>query len=303
MVFYLDLILLFNFVIDYFILLLTSRYLNLTYKRWRLGLGAGVGALYTMVFFIPFLDFLHVFISKIVLSMVIIWISFGFIHLVRFFQTLATFYFISFLSGGGVLAIQYLFNIDHEVVNGIFVSRSLNPLLVIIFIMVAFLGIWLFSNRTYISLRRNSMVHHKIVEIEIYINNQSYKCKGLVDTGNRLYDPIFRKPVMILEVNEIPLIPSVLKEAYQKGEFQLELFNNVTEKLDSIWLSRINLVPYRGVSREMQFIITIRPDKVVIITNEEVEIVQTKLLIGLDYGQLSNDHEYQAIIHPDLLAG
>ncbi|OEF99532.1 sigma-E processing peptidase SpoIIGA [Vulcanibacillus modesticaldus] len=303
MVFYLDLILLLNLVIDYFILLATSKFLHLSYKKWRLALASLLGALYTLVFFFPNLTFFHLFTTKIILSIFMVLMSFGFSDLFQFIQTIITFYFVSFVTGGGVFALQYLFNIKHDVINGIYVSRSSSPLMVLVLILLAFFGIWIFSNRTYQTIWRKTEVIHKILDVEVFINEFSYKCKGLIDTGNRLYDPITRKPVMILEATDVSFIPSVFRNIYRNGQFQIELFNQIADQIDPTWLSRISLVPFRSVTREMQFILTIRPDKVVITSDSNKQLITTKVLVGLDYNQLSNDKVFQAIIHPDLLVG
>lgn len=303
MVFYLDLILLLNFSIDYLILIATVKFLKLDYKKWRLALGALVGALYSLVFFIPSLDFYQFFLTKIILSIIIILVSIGYKDLIFFIQAFATFYLVSFLMGGGVLGIQYLFNIEHEVVNGIYVTKSSSPAMVIAMIFISFIGIWLFSKRTFISLTRRISFTQGIIDIEVHFDDEILKCKGLVDTGNQLYDPITRKPVIIVEAEQMPFLPSVLKNSYRNGQFDLDLFNRVTEQVDIDFLSRVQIIPFRTISREMQFLVCIKPNKVVVRTKEGKELSHTKVLVGLDYSKLSKDDSYQAIIHPDLITG
>ncbi len=300
MVFYLDIILLLNLIIDYFILLASSKFLHLQYKKWRLALGACVGACYTLIIFIPFLKDFHLLLTKFLISIVMVLISYGFIHLIQFIQTVATFYFISFLTGGGVFAIQYLLDIEHDVINGVYISKSSNPFIVVFLIIIAFFGIWLFSNKSYKSMHRKINIANKIVNVDIYINNNIYPFIGLVDTGNRLYDPVSRKPVMIIEAEDTLFIPKYFKNAYIDGQFQLDLFDKITDKIDNYLMSRIHLVPYRSISSKMQFILAIRPDKVVIKIDKEKVLSRSSVLIGLNYGQLSNDKTYNAIVHPEL---
>src|SRR5690606_15118086 len=38
-----------------------------------------------------------------------------------------------------------------------------------------------------------------LAEVSVNIGGREYRCTGLVDTGNRLYDPLTRTPVMVLE--------------------------------------------------------------------------------------------------------
>jgi stage II sporulation protein GA (sporulation sigma-E factor processing peptidase) len=67
-----------------------------------------------------------------------------------------------------------------------------------------------------------------------------------------------------------------------------------------VWQDRLRLVPYRGVNRSTQFMLAIKPDRVVITLGEK-QYESLKVLIGLDSGKLSSDNAYQAIIHPNLL--
>ena len=303
MVFYLDITLLLNFVIDYFILLASSKLLQLQYKKKRLLISAWLGASYTLIFFIPLVENLYILATKIFISIVMILISFGFVHLIQFLRTLTTFYFISFVMGGGVFAIQYLFNIKHDVVNGIYISRSSNPMIAVTIILFSFIGIWYFSNHTYKSIRRKTDIITKIVIVDIYINNGIYQYNGLIDTGNRLFDPVTRKPVMVVDVGEKSFIPDYFKETYINGRFNLDILDYISKKIDNYWLSRIHIVPYRSISSKMQFILAIRPDKVVIKVDEGNSFSKVNVLVGINYGQLSNDKTYNAIIHPELLVG
>ena len=300
MVFYADLIFLFNLLIDYLILWTSGKFLHLRMKKLRLIGGATIGAGYIFVYFIPSLTIFHILLTKILVSIFMVWTAFGFVHLVHFVRSMATFYFVSFLFGGGVFGLQYLLQIDHEILNGIYVSHLTNPYLYLLFILVGALSIWLFSTKTFHSIERKTSVTRELVDVEVIILGQSFKCKGLIDTGNQLHDPISRKPVLIIEAKELTFLPESLQQAYRDQQFELERFERVSEELDPVWLTKIHLVPFRSVAKEMQFLLSIRPDKVVI-QNGQTTLETEKVLIGLDYGQLSVDHSYHAIIHPELL--
>lgn len=58
--------------------------------------------------------------------------------------------------------------------------------------------------------------------------------------------------------------------------------------------------PIQGVNRGTQFMLALKPDKVVIAYDGK-QVEATKVLIGLDGGKLSSEGAYQAIIHPALV--
>ncbi|TCS84404.1 sigma-E processing peptidase SpoIIGA [Tepidibacillus fermentans] len=300
MVFYADLIFLFNLVIDYLILWTTGKFLHLKVKKLHLFLSAGIGAFYTFVFLMPALTIFHLLLTKIIVSILMVWISFRFIHLVHFIRAIATFYFVSFVFGGGVFGLQYLLQIDHEIINGIYVTHSSGSYIYFLFLVISPLMVWIFSKKTYHSIERKTSIQQDLVDLELTILDQFFHCKGLVDTGNQLYDPITRKPVLVIEAKDLTFLPDILYQTFVSREFELEKFEQIVDQIDPIWLSRIHLIPFRSVAKEMQFLLALRPDKVVIHNREKLVETNT-VLIGLDFGLLSIDRSYQAIIHPELL--
>jgi stage II sporulation protein GA (sporulation sigma-E factor processing peptidase) len=121
----------------------------------------------------------------------------------------------------------------------------------------------------------------------------------LIDTGNQLYDPLTRTPVMVMEAsnweNELP-------PAWLKGIRDSQV-DRLIAGLDSepfAWQDRLRLVPFRGINRGSQFMLAVKPDSVEI--NRDGQVYETsKVLIGLDGGKLAADGAYQAIIHPSMV--
>ncbi|MNJ63845.1 Sporulation factor SpoIIGA [compost metagenome] len=68
------------------------------------------------------------------------------------------------------------------------------------------------------------------------------------------------------------------------------------------WRDRLRLVPYRGINKGSQFMLALKPDEVCVVRDGQ-KVVTTKVLIGLDGGQLSSEKTYRAIIHPVLMEG
>lgn len=303
MVVYLDLIFAVNFLIDGALLLVTARIRKMPVKRWRVALSAFVGASYVVMMLVPSLTFMFTFLVKCLFSITMIWIAFGFGGLLPFLRNLGTFYLVNFAVAGGMFGIHYLLHSPSEVMNGILITRSGGsafmikvgaPLVVLAFVPL----VWLFRT-LFVSVKRRRDMTQFLAKVRIQIDDYESVCTGLIDTGNQLYDPLTRTPVMVVEAAHWR---DVLPEAWMRRISRAEVDQLVaaigTEPF--VWQDRLRLIPYRGVNRGTQFMLAVKPDKVVIVHND-AEIVNEKVLIGLDGGKLCADGSYQAIIHPTLV--
>jgi stage II sporulation protein GA (sporulation sigma-E factor processing peptidase) len=121
--------------------------------------------------------------------------------------------------------------------------------------------------------------------------------KGLIDSGNQLYDPLSKMPVMIVEMNKVKeVLPEELVQHIQLGK-SMDWINN--EQLEN-WIHRLRIVPYRVVGSEQQFLVAIKPDRIMIFYEQQWLEIQ-KGLVGLNETNLSADGEYECIIHPKMV--
>ncbi|WP_333593947.1 sigma-E processing peptidase SpoIIGA, partial [Anaerospora hongkongensis] len=107
MVVYGDIIVAVNIVMNAIILWLTALAAGTTGKGWRIGAGSLVGALYVLisVFFYTTV-FYHPLVKGIV-SVIIVYIAFGYSSLRMLFFQVGVFYLVSFILGGAVLGWLY----------------------------------------------------------------------------------------------------------------------------------------------------------------------------------------------------
>ena len=160
---YYEEVLILNFLLDFMILYGTKRILKINVCIFRLIIGSIVGSLTTFLLLIDISNF-NLFIIKILLSIIIITISFGYKNiLVNTFY----FYIISIIIGG----VFYLFELD----NNIYIIH-------IILVIGSFIIIKLL---VYELLKYKEKYINKYI-VDIYFNNKKYKLEGFIDTGNRL---------------------------------------------------------------------------------------------------------------------
>ncbi|MFS0727615.1 sigma-E processing peptidase SpoIIGA [Paenibacillus sp. 1P07SE] len=299
-----DLVFLMNFVIDGSLLYVTAWVRGVRLRMLRLIAASAIGACYAAMMLLPQVSFMYTFAIKIVLSLLMLWTAFGFGGLQSFARHVAAFYGVNFAAAGAVLGGYYLLQSSSELWNGLWFTRSgglgaeLNIGLGLLLVLLA-AGLLIYRS-VLASRRQREQVRSHVAAVTVYIEEVECRCMGLVDTGNHLYDPLTRIPVMVMEAGlwreELP--PSWL-ERIRESEVD-KLVSGIGEETCA-WQDRLRLVPYRGINRGTQFMLALKPDRVQI--EQEGRIIEThRVLIGLDGGKLSADDVYQAIIHPSLIS-
>lgn len=295
MTIYLDVIWLLNFFFDTLLLLLTAIILKRKVKKWRLFLGALIGSSIVLLYFTPFQSMASHPITKFLYSIFIVYTAFGFQKFRFFFKNLFTFYFITFMIGGGMFGLYYFFQTDLTSTMLAMQSTGFGDPVSWITVLVGFPIVWYFSKHNLEEIEMKKIHYEQLVHVEIQIGNDVIPIKGLIDSGNQLYDPITKTPVMILDLQtaESYIPESVIQYSQNIEQFEYE-------NLDPNWAHRIRVIPYRAVGQDHQFLLAIRPDRVMIYTSDE-EIIVKKVLIGLNRTPLSSEGDYGCIIHPKML--
>lgn len=187
MIIYLDIIFIVNFLFDLMILYTTSEILKLHTKITRLIIGSLVGSLTLICLFVKF-NSLTLFLYKIIISIVIILVTFGKNY---YLKKLYYFYFTSIILGGLIYLIKL--EIDKNNTTLSFLKNNI-ILSILIYLVIAIVMLKSYLKQVnFFKIKRNML--HKVT---IVINNKKYQYNGYIDTGNSLYDHIKKRPVLIL---------------------------------------------------------------------------------------------------------
>lgn len=306
MVVYVDMVFLTNLAIDGTVLLTTAKVRRLRPKRRRIALSAGLGAAYAAGMFVADIPLLYSFPAKVLVSLLMVLCAFGYGGPLRLARLFGTFYLVSFATLGGVLGLTYLLRQTGTPWGGMTVTADGGLLLdwhmqTGLFAICFALSVWLFRGAT-ASSERTGRLNALIVDVAVTIEGERRECRGLVDTGNRLYDPLTRIPVMMMEA-------SLWRERLPPGwadRLRDEPADRLIAELDGAagegyaWGDRLRLVPYRGVGGRTGLLLAIKPDTVVVRQGDAPPREFKRVLIGMNGGALSPDGSYHAIVHPDL---
>ncbi|WP_077617740.1 sigma-E processing peptidase SpoIIGA [Bacillus sinesaloumensis] len=296
---YIDVIWLLNFFFDALLLLLTAMILKRRIVKWRILVGSFIGSLLVLLVVSPFAVLGSHPITKLLFSIVIVGVAFGYKRFRYFIQGLLTFYFATFMIGGGMIGVHYFMEFDVKVFDGSILTKSSgygNPISWG-FVLLGFPILWYFSKNRIEDIETKQVFYDQIVAVKIVIDDVTIHLNGLVDSGNQLFDPITKSPVMILDINKYEhLFPKPLIEQSKN----IELLTNDTNSESHKWESRVRLIPYRGVGQEHQFLLAVKPDQITIYEGNKENTVK-KGLVAINHTTLSTDGEYDCIIHPKML--
>ncbi len=305
MVVYLDIILLLNFAIDTLLLWFTAFFRKERVVWWRLLLAAAFGTTYIAFFFFPTFAGLYQWAVKLIFSILMLLIAFGYSKLVGLIQNLCIFYFVAFVFGGGVFGLEYLLSTQSQIVGGILITHNdgfgmgTKPTFAVI--LAGFIAIYFLSKRSYHAIQEPRRVEAFLVDVVIKLGGQSIICRGLVDTGNQLFEPVTRIPVMVVNSHLLEhILPPRLLSHIVRDKSNLDGLDDLLEALPDEWHAQIRLVPFRSVSRGMDFMVAVKPEQVLVMQNGK-RFETNRVLVGLNPIPLAGDNKYQAIVHPALI--
>ena len=295
---YLDIVFLENLLMNYIIIYASGVVIKAEVKKLRLFIASSVGAIYTIVMYLDVIPIYSNFIMKIVLSIVIVYISFKPKTVKKLIKEIVIFYLVSFVFGGCVFALMYFLKPQMaEIRNGVFVGAY--PLKVaIIGGMIAFIIIQASFKIVKTKISKKDMIY----DMEIIINKKTVKIKALLDTGNLLKDPLTGLAVIVVEHKSLyTIIPKDILDNISKiiGGDIVDLSKN--EGFNKI-ISRFRIIPFSSLGKQNGLLLGIKADGINILVDEKKEHIKNAI-IGIYDKSLTKNGIYSAIFGLDLLEG
>lgn len=194
MTIYVDLVFLINLIMDFYILSGVKFLLKLETKLVRIILGSLVGSFSLFLLFFH-LSTLSLNLFKIIISILMILVTFG---KYKFFNRLFYLYVVSIFIGGSIYLINY--SLGYEVSGLLFINNGYSINLLILLIISPII--------IYLYVKEFLKLKHKLnttYNVTIKIKKKEINVEGFLDTGNKLIDPYFRRPIVLLSKKYIDL--------------------------------------------------------------------------------------------------
>lgn len=296
---FLDIIILENIVINYLILLATSKFIKCRTTNLRLFIGAIIGAIYVVVMvLLPGLKFFYTAFGRVLLSLVIVYFSFSFEKISNFFKTLAIFYVCTFVFAGAAFAFLYFNQNGGFVRNGI-IYVFWQSKWTILFLSVVMVAIIL---RIFWDVLQYKLVKDKLLkQLVIAFENKDIELSALVDTGNSLHDPLTNMPVVVVEFDAIKeILPLDIQKIFTEAK-ENDLISISGIVSNSQWFSRFRLIPYTSLGKENGMLIGFKPDYIDIKDKNEEKKGISNVIVGIYNRALSKNEKYRALLSPELI--
>lgn len=276
---YLDVFFMINFIMDYMIILITSRIAKVKKKRIRQLAGAGCGALYSVIVIKPLTNHLFkITLVNILIAAVMVLISFGFTSASVYIKNVFLLFAVSFTMSG-IINYLYYSTVIGKYVRNVLSGNSNKVVNARKFILVSVLAYILLSAivRIIFSVRKDMELYY---DVKITFRGKSVVVRGLYDTGNGLTEPVSGKMVHIAEYK-------ILKPLLEGDEKAKE---------------NIYVIPFHSIGEEDGIMYGIRMDEMVVLVDDEPKFLYNPI-IGIYTGNVSKRGNYSVILNRETFDG
>ncbi len=272
MVIYVDVLILVNLIVDYFLLLLTSKLLKIKYRLLRLILSSFMSAMSSLYIFFEksnsFIDFAY----KLFVAFFAVAIAFKLQSLKLYFKTYFVYFILNFIFAGIVTFIYKTFSPQNILVLNSVVYFNISALELIIFTVVFYFVFILFSK-----IFKSSSNTAKKALVTVFYENKYIELPSIVDSGNSIEDVFTQNDVIIADKRDIT-----------------RLFGSSCD--DEKLASRFRIIPCVTVSGK-DYLKGVRSDKAIVKTKEKT-IVLEKPILAESKTKLNDN--YRAILNPKI---
>lgn len=292
---YLDIIFLENFILNCIILYAVSLVIKEKAGCIKLMIASLIGASYVIIYYLINFQSKWNLIFKIILSVVMVYISFMPKSFKEFIKQITFFYLVSFVFGGASLGVIYMVNAGKiSIRNGIIVGNYT--------LKTIFIGVILAFTIITVAFKfvKNRISKKDLFcNIKIIINQSKINVKAVIDTGNFLKEPITNIPVIVVEKDILKnFVPKEILENIENilgGDLK-----NIPENIQNAYMSKLKVIPFSSLGKQNGMLLGIKADGVVVKIDNEEKYVE-KVILGIYTKKLSKKDEYNALLGIDVI--
>lgn len=255
---YIDVLFLVNFMMDYLVLLITRRILKCSATHINICLGALAGSFATCLVVclpIPY-TFVKFVLFHVVINILMVKAGLKVKGIRPLLKALTLLYISAFLLGGIATWLK-----QYMRTGSLFFA-----MMIVSYYLVQ--GVW-----TVIGYVQKIKSYE--CKVTMYVKERAHTVNAIIDTGNRLRDPVTDRPVSILGKRDAGIL-------LEKGS-----------------LKGIRYIPYHTIGKQEGVLPVIQIEKMCIAQEEQFWI--EKPMIGISEEEISGDGDYTMILNPEIL--
>ena len=146
-------------------------------------------------------------------------------------------------------------------------------------------------------MKNKATKEEMIYKLKIKINDKTVEVNALLDTGNKLKDPITLVPVIVIEKQKLyNFLPEEILENIDKiigGDSDKLIEENIK------YMSKFRVIPYNSIGKQNGLMLGFKADEVKIIIDEEERTIKNTI-IGI-FNQSFNSQTYSALISLEII--
>lgn len=290
MIVYGDVVLLVNAVVDAALLLAAGRLAGVSPRGWRLVAAALFGAAYALGAYVWPGSWFYAGPGKVMASVAMVAAAYAPARPVRFVRLVGWLWVCAALVAGLVLVLGTL---DAGAAGAWNAGASWWALAGALGLLV--LGAtWVWPWRAVHAVRT--------VEVRVALDGREASCRGLVDTGNRLRDPVTAAPVLVAEAGALgDVLPRALRDAIGRGG-DPEWDEVAALASAGGAAERLRVLPYGSVGASDRLMIALRMDGVECRDGSR-RWHHPGALVGLTAGRLDPGGAFSALVPPEFVEG
>lgn len=292
---YVDIIFLENLIMNSIILYATSIILKIKPKIVKIMISSTIGSVYAIILYATNMKMYTSIISKIILSIIMVYVAFNSQNVKKMWKQLLIFYLTSFVFGGVSLYLIYVIKPQNILMkNGMFAGQYVLKVIMLSAI-VAFVVIKI--SLKIIKTKFNSKDIY--CKIKFKLNGKQIETKAMIDTGNLVKEPITNTPVIIVEST---LLENILpKEILNNLENILGGdFSEIPEKIQNDYISKLRCIPFTSLGKQNGMLVGIKAEEMEIESEDEKKKCNN-VIIGIYDKSLTKRGEYRALVGMEII--
>ncbi len=201
MTIYADILILVNFIVDYFLILLAAKFLHIKTKFLRIVLSAAIGGLFSLYILLPQTSFVFQTLAQILMCAILCLVAFGFKDIKSFVRNSAALFLVNFAYSGAMIAVWILFEPYGMAINNSVVYFNISPIFLIVFSVVGYFAAVIIRK-----LVKNNFLQNVHCNVFAVCANKSVNLSGIADTGNSLVDVFGVSEIFITDKTVVDML-------------------------------------------------------------------------------------------------